>query len=174
MHSKTGIKFGNDLTAPGDLAAILPACAIVLPFLLLIMATLRLPLINPSPIFGLALLLVVLLLGVTKLFSLDWMPAVGLACVSALECAWHFSRFDPANIRQPLDLVLAWYLIFFAVFALFPFLFWRQFSTKVIPWATAAMAGAAAIFSSPPLRIRRLSEPSDGIACPPHLRFPDC
>ena len=120
---KAGIKFGNDLAAPGDLAAILPACSIVLPFLLLIMATLRLPLINPSPVFGLALLLVVLLLGVTKLFSLDWMPAVGLACVTALECAWHFSRFDPANLSQPLNLVLTWYLIFFAVFAVFPFLF---------------------------------------------------
>ena len=143
---KTGIKFGNDLAAPGDLAAILPACSIVLPFLLLIMATLRLPLINPSPVFGLALLLVVLLLGVTKLFSLDWMPAVGLACVSALECAWHFNRFDPANPRQPLDLVLTWYLIFFAAFALFPFLFWKQFSGKVVPWAAAAMAGPPQFF----------------------------
>ena len=137
----SGIKFNNNLDAPGDFAAILPACSIVLPFLLLIMATLRLPLINPSPVFGLALLLVVLLLGVSKIFSLDWMPAVGLLCVSALECAWHFNHFDPANIKQPLDLVLTWYLIFFAAFALFPFLFWKQFSDKIIPWATAAMAG---------------------------------
>jgi type II secretory pathway pseudopilin PulG len=143
---KTGIKFGNDLAAPGDLAAILPACSIVLPFLLLIMATLRLPLINPSPVFGLALLLVVLLFGVTKLFSLDWMPAVGLACVTALECAWHFNRFDPANPNQPLNLVLTWYLIFFAVFALFPFLFLRQFENKVVPWAAAAMAGLPKFF----------------------------
>ena len=143
---KTGIKFRTDFAAPGDLAAILPACSIVLPFLLLIMATLRLPLINPSPVFGVALLLVVLLLGVTKLFSLDWMPAVGLACVSGLECAWHFSRFDPTNPKQPLDLVLTWYLIFFAAFALFPFLFRKQFSSKVVPWATAAMAGPPQFF----------------------------
>jgi uncharacterized membrane protein len=143
---KTGIKFGNDLAAPGDMAAILPACSIVLPFLLLIMATLRLPLINPSPVFGLALLLVVLLLGVTKLFSLDWMPAVGLACVTALECAWHFNRFDPTNPNQPLNLVVTWYLIFFGAFALFPFLFLKQFSSKVVPWATAAMAGPPQFF----------------------------
>jgi hypothetical protein len=143
---KTGIKFGNDFAAPGDLAAILPACSIVLPFLLLIMATLRLPLINPSPVFGLALLLVVLLFGVTKLFSFDWMLAVGLACVTALECAWHFNHFDPANPNQPLNLVLAWYLIFFAVFALFPFLFLRQFENKVVPWAAAAMAGPPQFF----------------------------
>ncbi len=143
---KTGVNFGTDLTAPADLAAILPACSIVLPFLLLIMATLRLPLISPSPVFGLALLLVVLLLGVTKLFSLDWMPAIGLASVTALECAWHFHHFDPANASQPLNSVLAWYLIFFAAFALFPFLFMKQFSGRVIPWASAAMAGLPQFF----------------------------
>jgi hypothetical protein len=143
---RTGIKLSNNLAAPGDLAAILSASAIVLPFLLLMMATLRLPLINPSPVFGLALLLVVMLLGVTKLFSLDWMPAVGLACVVALEWVWHFSHFDRTNPNQPLDLVLTWYLIFFAAFALYPFLFWKQFSGKVIPWATAAMAGPPQFF----------------------------
>jgi uncharacterized membrane protein len=143
---KTGVQFGNDLAAPGDLAAMLPACSIVLPFLLLIMASLRLPLINPSPVFGLALLLVVLLFGVTKLFSLDWLPAVGLACVTALECAWHFNRFDPANPDQPMIPVLAWYLIFFTVFALFPFVFMRQFAKKVVPWAAAAMAGPPQFF----------------------------
>ena len=143
---KTGIKFGNDLAAPGDLAAILPACSIVLPFLLLIMATLRLPLTHPSPVFGLALLLVVLLFGVTKLFSLDWLPAIGLACVTALEFAWHFNRFDPTNTNQSLNLVLTWYLIFFAVFALFPFLFLRQFENKVVSWAAAAMAGPPQFF----------------------------
>lgn len=143
---KTGINFGDDLATPGGLAAILPACSIVLPFLLLIMATLRLPLINPSPVFGLALLLVVLLFGVTKLFSLDWMPAIGLACVTALECAWHFNRFDPTNPNQPLNLVLMWYLIFFVAFALFPFLFLRQFENKIVPWAAAAMAGPSQFF----------------------------
>lgn len=143
---KAGIRFGNNLTTPADFAAILPACAVVLPFLLLIMATLRLPLANPSPVFGLALLLVVLLLGITRLFSLDWMPAVGLVCVTALECAWHFNRFDPSNPNQPLNLVLAWYLIFFAVFALFPFLFLKKFGDKVVPWAAAAMAGPPQFF----------------------------
>lgn len=143
---KTGIKFGNSLAAPGDLAAILPVGSIALPFLLLIMATLRLSLVNPSPVFGLALLLVGLLLGVTKLFSLDWMPAVGLACVTALECAWHFHRFDPANPNQPLNLVLTWYLIFFFAFALFPFLFLRQFENRIVPWAGAAMAGVPQFF----------------------------
>ena len=41
---------------------------------------------------------------------------------------------------------MAWYLIFFAAFALFPFLFLRQFSNKVVPWAAAAMAGPPQFF----------------------------
>ena len=114
----------------------------MLPFLLLIMATLRLPLANPSPVFGLALLLVVLMLGLTKLYSIDWMPAVGVVCVAALETTWHFNRFNPADPVQ----ALTWYLVFLAVFSLFPFLFLRQFSGKVVPWAAAAMAGPLQFF----------------------------
>ena len=138
---KSGLKFGENLNNPADIAAILPACSAVLPFLLLIMATLRLPLTNPSPVFGLGLLLVVLLLGVTKLLALDWMPAVGLVSTVALECAWHFNRFDISNPDISPKLALTWYLVFFAIFALFPFLFLRRFSEKIVPWAAAAMAG---------------------------------
>ncbi len=137
-----GAKPGDDPLSPANLTAQLPAISAVLPFLLLIMATLRLPLDNPSPVFGLALLLVVLLLGVTKLFSFDWMPVIGLACVSALECAWHFNWFEPARATQP----LIWYLLFLVVFALFPFLFLRQFGNKVVPWAAAAMSGPPQFF----------------------------
>jgi uncharacterized membrane protein len=128
------------------MAALLPACSAILPFLLLIMATLRLPLVNPSPVFGLALLLVVLLLGVTKIFLQDWLPAIGLTCVTALECAWHFNRFDATNPNLSPNLPLAWYLIFFAVFTLFPFLFLKKFGDRVVPWATAAMAGLPQFF----------------------------
>jgi Predicted membrane protein (DUF2339) len=144
--AKTGIRFGENPSASAEVAAVLPACSIVLPFLLLIMATLRLHLINPSPVFGLALLLVVLLLGVTRLFSLDWMPAIGLVSLTALECAWHFKEFNPSNPGQPLNLILASYLIFFGVFAVFPFLFFRQFESKVVPWATSAMAAVPQFF----------------------------
>ena len=121
---------------PENLATLLPAFSAVLPFLLLIMATLRLPLANPSPVFGVALLLVLLLLGVTRFFAQDFMPAIALVCVAALEAAWHFNRFDPAHATQP----LTWYLVFFAVFALFPFVFLKKFSDKTVPWATAALA----------------------------------
>jgi hypothetical protein len=133
---------GSGNTASADLTAQLPVFSAVLPFLLLIMASVRLPLADPSPIFGVALLLVVLLLGVAKLLSVDLLPAVGLVCVSAVEGAWHFSRFDPANAGAP----LVWYLVFLAVFAIYPFFFLRPFAGKTIPWAAAAMAGVPQFF----------------------------
>jgi hypothetical protein len=143
---KTGLRFGEDLSDPADVAAMLPACSVILPFLLLIMATLRLPLTSPSPVFGLALLLVVLLLGVTKLLSLDWMPVVGLLSVVALECAWHFNRFELKPVSISTTVPLTWYLVFLATFAIFPFLFLRKFSEKIVPWATAAMASPLHFF----------------------------
>src|SRR6185437_3407270 len=98
------------------------------------------------PVFGLALLLVVLLLGVTKLLSLDWMPAVGLVSVVALECAWHFNRFEHTIGLIAPSLSITWYLGFFVIFAVFPFLFLRAFSEKIVLWATAAMAGPLQFF----------------------------
>jgi hypothetical protein len=135
-------KLSGDFAASANVAAQLPSFATILPFLLLIMATQRLPLTNPSPVFGLALLLVTLLLGVTRFFLLYWLPAVGLTCVTALECTWHFNHFNVATASLP----LVWYLVFLGVFALFPFLFLKKFSNMVGPWATAALAGVPQFF----------------------------
>ena len=141
---KSGLKIASDINANETLAALLPASSAVLPFLLLIMATLRLPLANPSPVFGLALLLVVLLLCLTKIFSFEWMPLVGLISTFALECAWHFRHFDIADSNLiPPPMLLGWYLIFFAAFAMFPFAFLKQFADRTFPWAAAALAGPA-------------------------------
>jgi hypothetical protein len=167
------IPLNEDALQPESLAALLPACSAILPFLLLIMATLRLQLANPSPVFGLALLLVVLLLGVAKMFSQDWLPAIGLACISALECAWHFNRFDAASLNVSPNLPLAWYLIFFAVFALFPFLFLKKFGDRVVPWATAAMTGLPQFFLIHRLVPRRIRTKS-WVCCPRHLPFRRC
>ncbi|HEX7618095.1 MAG TPA: DUF2339 domain-containing protein, partial [Verrucomicrobiae bacterium] len=141
---KSGLKIAGDINANETMAALLPASSAVLPFLLLIMATLRLPLANPSPVFGLALLLVVLLLGLTKIFSFEWMPLVCLISTFALESAWHFRHFDIANpnLISP-QMLLGWYLIFFAAFAAFPFVFLKSSSDKTFPWAAAALAGPA-------------------------------
>jgi len=130
-------KLFGDITDPGNLSVQVPALSAALPFLLLIMVTVRLPLVTPSAVFGLALLLVILLLGMSAILLLDVLPAVGLACVLALEHAWHLQHFDPARATVP----LIWYLGFYAVFSIFPFIFHRKFAAKTVPWATAALAG---------------------------------
>jgi len=127
----------GDITDAGNLSVQLPALSAALPFLLLIMVTLRLPLANPSPVFGLAFLLVILLLGISELFSLGVLSAVALVSVLALEHAWYFQHFDPARASLP----LLWYLGFYALFTAFPFVFHRRFAEKTVPWATAALAG---------------------------------
>src|SRR5437763_1695984 len=128
----------GEFAAPANFAVQLPALAATLPFLLLVMATLRLPLANPSPVFGLALLLVALLLGLTKIFSLDLLAAVALGSTILLEHAWHFAHFK----KQDASIPILWYLGFTAVFTVFPFIFHRQFARKSTVWASAEIGRA--------------------------------
>jgi hypothetical protein len=123
--------------ALGDPRAQIPAFSALLPFLLLIMMTQRLPLANPSPAFGLALLLVVLVLGLSRLLALEWLPACALAGAAALEYAWHARLFAPDHAA----IALAWYVVFYAVFTLYPFVFRRTFLGLTGPWAIAALGG---------------------------------
>jgi uncharacterized membrane protein len=120
-----------------DVQQQIPALSSILPFLLLLVVTAKLPLANPTPVFGLALGLTGLLLGLTRWFNLSWLPAIGLGCTFLLEHAWHFRHFTGADP----GLALGWYLIFYAVFALYPFLFHRGDGSKVVAWVTAAAAG---------------------------------
>ena len=135
-------KLFGALNNPANFAIQLPALSATLPFLLLIMVTLRLPLMNPSPVFALALVFVVLLLGMAKIFSLDLLSVVALGATLALEYAWHSARFSADHAMLP----LAWYIGFAAVFTIFPFLFHRQFAAKTVPWATAALAAPLHFF----------------------------
>ena len=134
--TRTPNLFGN-ITEPANLSVQLPALSATLPFLLLVMVALQLPLANPSSVFGLALLLMILLLGMSEIFSLDLLPAVALISVLGLEHAWHFEHFDPARAALP----LIWYVGFYALFTIFPFVFHQRFTGKTVPWATAALAG---------------------------------
>ncbi len=136
-----GSLFG-DIGAPINSAVQIPALSATLPFLLLIMVTFRLPVTNPSSVFGLGLLLVILLLGMTKLLSLDALAAVGLGSVLALEHAWHGQHFNPESAAGP----LLWYLAFAMVFTIFPFLFSRQFADRTVVWAVSALAAPLHFF----------------------------
>src|SRR5437660_1329841 len=147
----------GEFAAPPNFAIQLPALAATLPFLLLVMATLRLPLANPSPVFGLALLLVALLLGLTKIFSLDLLACLALGSTILLEHAWHFAHFNKENTGIP----ILWYLAFTAVFTIFPFVFHRQFARKSTIWASAALAAPFHFFLV--YNVVRTTHPQSGV-----------
>ena len=134
-------KSGETPDLSEELAVHIPSFAIVLPFALLVMMVGRLPLANPSPVFGLAMLLAAMLLAVSWKLRVEWLPLIGLGCVTALEHAWHLRLFT-VDAAVP---VLIWYLAFFAVFAAFPFVV-RQFQQVKGPWFAAALAGPAQFF----------------------------
>lgn len=133
--------FGSKLSSPQLLAQI-PAISAILPFLLLIMISTRMALSNPSPIFGLAMLLVVLLLGLALASELDILVPISAACVLALEYVWHHDHFQRESAWVP----LLWYLAFYAVYSLFPFCFRRRVAERILPWSVSALAGPLHFF----------------------------
>ncbi|MFA6960589.1 MAG: DUF2339 domain-containing protein [Opitutaceae bacterium] len=126
---------GITIGLPGDPRAHLPAMSALLPFTLLIMVIMRLPLTNPSPVFGLGLLLVVLTLGLARLLVLEWLPLAALAGVLAVESSWLSTRFN----ADTAGVMLGWMVGFYVVFAVFPFVFRRTFADQRGPWVTAAL-----------------------------------
>jgi hypothetical protein len=123
--------------ASGNRIAQLPAFSALMPFLLLVIMTQRLPLASPSGVFGLALLLVLFCLGLTRILAVAWLPGCALAGVAALEYTWG-ARHGTPRITSP---QFSWYLIFHAVFSIFPFVFRARFAALTGPWAVAALAG---------------------------------
>jgi len=131
-----------DPAVSAKLLAQMPALSAALPFLLLLMVTQHLQLADPSPVFGLALVLVILLLGLARWLEMEWLPSVGLLCVLALEHAWHLQQFQPHQALGP----LLWYLSFYAIFLVFPFVLRPPFATRVPPWVAAALSGPLHFF----------------------------
>jgi len=130
---------GFAIGLPGDPRAHLPALSALLPFTLLIMVVLRLPLASPAPVFGLALLLVVLALGLARLLVLEWLPAAALVGVLGVQWAWMATCFSTDCAVE----TLVWLGGFYALFAAFPFVFRRVFADQRGPWVVAALAAPA-------------------------------
>ena len=118
-------------------AALLPVSSAVLPFALLILATLHLHVDDPSSIFGLALLLTVFLLGLARISGITVLVPTALGCVLALEWVWHQQSFHAEHATTP----LLWYLGFYAIFTAFPLVFRKDCTTRQLPWITSAAAG---------------------------------
>ncbi len=143
LARRLGERLGGAATSAsavfGDVRAQLPAMSALLPFLLLIMMTQRLALANPSAVFGLALVLALLVLGLAAVMEIEWLPACALAGVAGLEYSW---RSQHPSVELP-GVTLAWYLGFYALFVVYPFVFRRRFAAVTGPWVVAAIGGAA-------------------------------
>lgn len=118
-------------------AGSLPVCAAVMPFVLLIAATLHLKVANPSPMFGLALLLTAFMLGLARVSGITQLVPAALGCVLALTWSWHAQSFDAESPVLP----LLWYLGFYALFTLHPLLFHAKQAERKLPWISSAAAG---------------------------------
>ena len=122
--------------------ALIPGVSAILPFLLLVLAVTRLPLENPSPVFGLALVLVSLLLVLAHRLRLDVLVPVALGCVLALEYVWFNTRFA----LPWAGVTVAWNVAFAALFTGFPFVFRAAFADRLLPWVSSALAGPVHFF----------------------------
>ncbi|MDD2707487.1 MAG: DUF2339 domain-containing protein [Verrucomicrobiae bacterium] len=114
----------------------IPALSAIMPFLLLMMVCLRLPPADPSPVFGLAALLTVLLFGLVLYHRADAVGGVALVCVLILQHIWHERSFASATSMSS----LLWAAGFAAMFFLFPFLFRRHLQSRAGPWAVSALS----------------------------------
>lgn len=133
-------QIGDRNLVPNNLAEWLPISSATLPFLLLIMASLHIPMPNPAPVFGAALVLTLFMLGLTRFSGIGSLPPVAMLCSLGLQISWHVHRFDINSPWQP----LFWYLGFYLLFTLYPFIFRKVFERAILPWAAAAISGVGA------------------------------
>jgi uncharacterized membrane protein len=118
-------------------AALLPVCSGLLPFGLLVLALLHLPVANPSPVFGVALLMTALLGGLAILGKQGPLVLAALAGTLVVEGVWHVQHFQAA---APMPALL-WYLGFYGLFLVFPFVFRKQCAGQALPWIASALSG---------------------------------
>ncbi|MDF9827716.1 putative membrane protein [Ereboglobus sp. PH5-10] len=130
----------------------LPALSSLLPFVLVVMMLARITLVDPTPVFGLGLVLTVMTLGLAKLLKNEWLPACALAGVLAICWTWFQDAHKMAVVFDAVRMIgkpppanayvgLGWFAGFYAIFAVFPFAFRGCFSNTRGPWLTAAAAG---------------------------------
>lgn len=125
-------------TSPEMAAKLLPVFAGVLPFLLLIMIVVRLPLSGPSPVFGLGLALVILMFGLARSLRLGAVAAVAMCAMTLLEYAWFSARINwPVHGWE----FFGWNVALWLLFSFAPFLLVSAFREARSPWISAALAG---------------------------------
>jgi uncharacterized membrane protein len=118
-------------------AEVLPVASAALPFGLLVLALTKLPVANPSPVFGVALLMTALLAGLAILGKHGPLVLGALAGTLAVEGVWHLNHFQPGSPA----IALSWYLGFYALFLALPFVFRKACAGESAPWTASALSG---------------------------------
>jgi len=113
----------------------LPALAAAMPFLLLLMAIAKLPIVNPTPFFITAFFLAVLLLGLGVVSRTSWIALIALAFTWAVEREWQAIHFTESYGT----LAIGWQVAFFLLFLGYPF--FTAEDRKPLPWAVGALSG---------------------------------
>lgn len=116
--------------------SLLPASSALLPFLLLVIASGKLHLANPSPVFAMALALTLFLLGLVRAGGTMVLAPAALAGVLALQATWLRQSFG----TELAPTALLWQLGFLGVFSAFPLVFRQICAMQTLPWSTAAAA----------------------------------
>lgn len=120
-----------------QMASLLPLCSALLPFAMLVLALMHLPVANPSPVFTVALVMTALLAGLAIYGRQGLLVLAALAGTLAVEVVWHLSYFHAAS---PM-LALPWYLGIYALFLIFPFVFRKACAGSAPPWIASALSG---------------------------------
>ena len=129
---------------PGDLgggnsevAKALPYLTAISPFLLIILAALKLKPDDPSMIFGFGLLMSAVMLTFARIYYLGALALPALGGSFLLAVAWHTASFEPARAAVP----LVWYVLCMFVFTAFPVMFREKFLESKPAWSASAASG---------------------------------
>lgn len=132
---------GQPPTLEEQARTMLPSLSALLPFALIALAVLRLAPSAPGSVFGLALLLSILVLGLAQLLRQAWLPLAALLGAAAVQYAW----VERVGLRLAPDASMLgptlWHVGFYALFTLFPFVFRRAWRDTTPVWAAAALSG---------------------------------
>ena len=107
------------------------------PFALLVLAIHQVPLPDPSPVFGAALLMAALLAGLALSGRQGFLVLAALLATLAVESAWHSRHFSAEDPWA----ALPWYLLFYLLFLVFPFVFRKACAGLSQPWIASALSG---------------------------------
>ncbi len=112
------------------------AAGTVTPFLLLIILLERVELWNPTPVFGVALILTGILLAAAIVKRADWLALSALLGAGLVELTWQTARFSNEEAIP----ALVCYGLFLIFFVAFPFCSAQK--EKTWSWAISALAQA--------------------------------